>query len=347
MPNLGQQFYKQAQIAKKQSDALYAKILKDVKKLNKIFHRLALESYDSLIDQLDIQGSVLINSMDNLEMLSLWLPSFDALLNRYRNQYRTAFEANRITLYEVIKDKEVRLMKVLAKMDVKDDRVTIDDPTLEMMNAIVSNMYRNIENMLVKWRGYAYDTFFQGITQSLSKDGLRGNFVNATGTLRIGSSLEETSELEASMAAVSAKTAFLRAQAEKNGYKYCWNVNPMDNRTKPICMQASLAGVIPEMEMLNAFGWPPRFICRCEIAFTRGEWTELNQSINEEIRGARERLIEELIDAPRQLSQYYVGGRLVIPTDPERAAGVKMYADIEEKLAVAQRTHVPDFEFEE
>jgi hypothetical protein len=346
MANLGQQFVRQAFIAKKQSDSLYEKITKDVKKLNKRFHKYAVDSYDILVDRLTMDISSIVNSMDNLEKLSLWMPSFDMLLNRYRVEYKNAYENNRVLLFHLLKDKELRLMKVVSKMGVKDDRVTIQDSTLEMMSAINTNMYRNIENMLVKWRNYVYDTFFQGITQSLQKDALRDKFITPTGTLKIGSSLEETSELEASMAAVAEKMAYLRDNARRNGYTYCWNVNPMDRRTKPICMEASLAGVIRESEMLSAYGFPPRHICRCEIAYTREEWTELNQSINVELRSVRERLIDELIDAPRQLSQFYIAGKLVIPSDPVRAAGDKMYAEIEEKLELARRTEVPDFEVE-
>lgn len=346
MADLGKQFVQQAFIAKRQGDKLYDKIANDVRKLNKRFHKMAIEAYDVLIDRLSMDLSTVVNSMDNLELLSLWMPSFDMLLNRYRIEYKKAYENNRVLLFHILKDKEFRLMKVVAKMGVKDDRVTIQDKTLEMMNAINGNMYKNIENMLTKWRGYVYDTFFQGITQSLQKDALRSLFVTDTGTLKIGSSLEETSELEASMAAVAEKIAYLRDNAQRNGYTYCWNVNPMDRRTKPICMEASLAGVIPERDMLGAYGFPPRHICRCEIAYTRKEWTELNQSINVELRSVRERLIDELIDAPRQLSQFYIAGKLVIPSDPVRAAGVKMYADIEEKLELARRTEVPDFEEE-
>jgi hypothetical protein len=121
----------------------------------------------------------------------------------------------------------------------------------------------------------------------------------------------------------------------------------MDQRTKPVCIEATLAGVIPEREMAAGYGFPPRFICRCEIAYTRGEWGEFNNAINGEIRSARSRLIEELNNAPKQLSQWFVGTNLVIPSDPVRAAGNKMYADIEEKLDTAESTEVPDFDYEE
>ena len=348
MANLGQQFVRQSLIAKKRSDAVLAKIQRDVKTINKYIHKLAIQSYDVLVDRLDIEnGVVIVNSMDNLEKLSIWMPSFDMLLNRYRVDYRRAYQENQAMLYETLKDKELRLMKVVAKMGVTDDRITPDQNTIDLMNAITNNMYKNIENMLVKWRAYVYDTFFQGISQTMTKDDLRSRFLNTTGTLRIGSSLEEMSELEASIAAVAEKTAYLRDQAKKNGYKYCWNVNPMDARTKAICMMATLAGVISETEMLNQHGFPPRFICRCEIAFTHGDWVEFNQAINEDLRGIRQRLIQELGEAPRQLAQYYIGGRLIVPTDPVRAAGLKMYADIEEKLELARETEVPDFELYE
>lgn len=344
MPNLGQQIVRQAYISKRKSDALLDRIQKDVRRLNKKITKLAFQSYDMLTNRLDKDPLNIVNSMDNLEKLSLWMPSFDMLLNRYRLEYKSVYESNRVYLFGHIKDKELRIMKVLAKMGVKDDRVTITDDSLEMMNSINLNMYKNIENMLVKWRGYIYDAFFQGITQSFSIDKLRELFVNTTGTLRIGSSLEEISELEANRAAVAEKTAYLRGQARKNGYDYCWNANPMDPRTKPICMMASLAGVISENDMLNGYGFPPRFYCRCEIVYTRSEWVELNQSINGELRVARSRLIENLIDAPRQLSQWYVAGRLVTASDPVRAAGDRMYADIEHKLELAREHEVPDFE---
>ena len=346
--DLGKQFVKQALIAKRQSDKLYNTIIDDIKKINKWYHKKSIGLYDMLIDHFDMQSKVIIaNSMDNLEKLSIWMPAFDLMLNQYRNDFRKKYESNRVNLYEVIKDKEYRIMKVVAKMGVTDDRVTATDESIGLMNAIFDNVYINIDTMLLKWRGYAYDAFFQGVTQSLTKERLRDKFVNSTGSLRIGSSLEETSELEASIGAVSAKTAYLQQKAKENGYKYCWNANPMDRRTKPICMQASLAGVISESDMIGQYGLPPRFVCRCEIVYTRGEWVELNQSINEELRHVRRRLIDELDDAPKQLTQYWIAGKLIIPTDPIRRAGDKMYSDIEEKLAVANANEVPDFEYEE
>lgn len=335
---------RQAVIAKKQSDAFFKRLINQLKKLNKQTHKAAIQSYDSLIDRLHVDGVSIDNSMENLELLSMYMQGFDQLISKYRTRYQTVYSNSRVELFEYVRDKELRLMKVVAKMGVKDDRISIDQKTLDLLREVNLNMYRNIEKTLIKWRSFVYDAFFVGITQSKTRAALREDFVTNTGTLKIGSSLEEETELEASMAAVRERTAYLREQARRNGYRYCWNVNPMDRRTKPMCMEASLAGVITEEEMGRVHGFPPRHICRCEIAYTHEDWVELNQSINNELRIIRERLIDELVDAPRQLAQYYVGGRLVIPRDPVRASGEKMYADIEEKLETARANEVPDFE---
>lgn len=48
---------------------------------------------------------------------------------------------------------------------------------------------------------------------------------------------------------------------------YVENLNPMDDRTSPICEEATLAGVMPRDEMVAEYGLPPRHPrCRCSIA---------------------------------------------------------------------------------
>lgn len=342
--SLAKKFVDQSFISKRKSDVFFNSVTSRIKKLNKDAHKMAVKNYEVLIDRLNIDGQLIIPSMDNFELLSAFMPQFDMLINRYRLEYRRMYEESRVRLFELVKEKELRLMSVVKKMGIEDDRVTVDRNTLDIMNEISNNMYRNIEAMLIKWRNFVYDTFFQGISGGIPKVDLRSNFITETGNLKIGSSLEETSELEAAMGMVSERTAYLREQGRRNNYNFCWNANPMDRRTKPVCVEATLAGVISEDEMANVHGFPPRFICRCEVVFTHEDWAEFNQGINEAIRDVRTRLIERLIDAPRQLAQYYIAGKLVIPSDPVRAAGNKMFADIEEKLAVARANEVPDFE---
>lgn len=342
MPTLGQQFVHQAFIAKRKSDSFMNDLVKRLSYMNKSFRKIAIRSYDRLIDRFVMDDSMILTSMENYELLSAYMAEFDLILNRYRVEYRKTYESNRAELFTIVKDKELRLMKVLKRIGIEDDRITISQNNLTIVNEINRKMYKNVEAILIKWRNYVYDTFFQGITQSQTKETLRANFLNENGTLKIGSSLEGMTELEAAMGIVAERTAFLREKAKENGYAMCWNVNPMDHRTKPICMEASLAGVIREAEMGNVYGFPPRYVCRCEIAYTHEDWGEFNQAINNELKSVRLRLIDELRDAPRQLAQYYIAGKLVLPTDPVRRAGLKMYADIEEKLQTALENEVPD-----
>lgn len=352
MADLGQQFVAASFKSKKEGDAIFNELDKALKKMNRKIHTLALKKYQALLDRLVTasEAAILVSSMDNLERLSSFMPDLEPILNLYRVEYRQVYMSFRKDLFGQMADKEARLMTVMKKMNVTDDRVTIDQPTLNLLDAINENMYRNIENIMVKWRNYVYDLFFAAITQNWRASRLIENWTTPEGYLKIGSSLEGMTEVEASMAAVAERTTYLQENAKRNGYTFCWNVNPMDQRTKPDCIQASLAGVIPEEEMGTNYGFPPRFVCRCEIAYTRGEWSDLNKSINKEISKVRIRLIDELKDAPKQKSSWerIVGGKstTVTPKDPERASGEKMYKDIEKKLATAEGMTVPEFRFE-
>lgn len=345
MPSIGADFLQQSFIAKRQSDLQQRRLLRSIKRLNKEVHGKAIQTYNRLTDSLDTTSRpvLFISSMENLERLSYFMSTFDALANEYRVAFKRTYDSHRADLFEGMKDKEERLMKVIERIGIKDDRITASQSTLKVMNAINEMMYKNINDMLVKWRSYVYDIYFQAITAQESKSTLREKFTTPHGYLKVGSSLEEISESEAAIAAVREKTAYVQAKAKENNYTYCWNVNPMDQRTKDVCISATLAGVIPEKEMGTNYGFPPRYVCRCELAYVRKDWTELNQSINNEIKTVRERLIDELLNAPKQMSFWYVGTTKVVPKDPIRAAGDKMYADIEAKLALVEGTEVPEF----
>jgi hypothetical protein len=346
MDKIAQQFIQQAFIAKRNSDQFHDRLLREIRKLNRKVNKVVRATYGAVVDHLDTfpNSQVIESTIDNLEKLSNFMPHFDEFLMSYGEEFQKIYDSMRFELFHQLKDKEQRLMKVLEKMGIKDDRVTASEGTLALMNEIVGNLYRNIDLLRSKWRSYVYDTIFNGITSGSNKQALKESLLTELGNIKIGSSMEEMSEAEASKAAIRERIAYVQQQAKENGYKYCWNVNPMDALTKPICAEATMAGVIKEEEMGNVYGFPPRFICRCDIAYTRGEWTEFNQAINTNLREVKKRWVQELIDAPHQKASWFRGMTLVIPSDPVRAAGEKLYADIKEKLDLANKTDVPDFE---
>ena len=144
------------------------------------------------------------------------------------------------------------------------------------------------------------------------------------------------------------RTSYIRKKAEESGYKFCWNANPMDPQTKPECIDASVAGVISEEAMGNDYGFPPRYICRCEIVYTRPEWVRVNQGINSALEDRRNVLVQSLIDAPRQMTSWKVKGKVVRAVDITRLQGNLMYKETADKLKLlVDRGMVPDFEYDE
>jgi hypothetical protein len=340
---IAKEFVRAAFNSKREGDRLHNRLIMELRKLHSDTRRMALMSYTTLTNNLLVDGKLIRPSQDNLLLLSEHSIDFESILNFYRVSYRQTYEAFRMDLAEALRRKEKKLEDVLSKVNIDEDRATPSQGTVDLMNAINENMYRNIEAIVQKWKNYVYDTFFIAITQSQPKVLLSEAWLTDDKKLKIGSSLDAMAEIEASKAAIRERIAYVQEQAKVSGYTYCWNVNPMDMRTKPECISACLAGVIPEATMGTDYGFPPRYICRCDLAYTRKEWVELNQGINKEIEEVRQRLIVDLIEAPRQKSSWYRGETLIVPKDPERASGTKMYADIEEKLAVAEGMSVPDF----
>lgn len=356
MPNyeaIAKEFVQAAYQSKAEMSNIMDTLRSDLQGLNTRAHREALLAYRSLEDRLDISpGNISFAfSMDNLERLSRFMPRFNEFLGKYLTQYRDMYERNRVVMFQQLRKKEEMLMVALKPMGIEDDRISTSQGTVDLVNAVNAKMYENMKVITAKWKTFVYDSFFSAIAQSWTRKRLEEVWEDDDGNLRIGSSLQGLTDAEAQIAATTERTAYLREQAKQNNYTYCWNVNPMDRRTKPECINASLAGVIPEGEMENAYGFPPRYVCRCEIAYTRGEWTEFNGAINKEIGKVRLRLIDSLESAPRQKSSWERINKdgsvtVVRPTDPQRLAGDKMYKDIEEKLAAVEGITVPEFRFE-
>jgi len=350
---IGKDFVNASFASKKEMDKVMDSLRADLQRLNSRTHRGALLLYRSLEDRLDKKPDTLSFefSMDNLERLSRFMAKVDEVVGKYQIDFRNVYEQNRVPMFKQLRRKEEKIQKVLAQFGIKDDRITTTKSAVDLVNAVNKKMYENIGVIMAKWRTFVYDTFFEAITQQWTSIRLADRWVDETGQLRIGSSLEGMTDAEAMRAATTERTAYLQEQAKKNNYDYCWNVNPMDALTKDECIKASMAGVIPEKEMGAVYGFPPRYVCRCEIAYTRGEWTEFNSAINNELKDVRLRLIQSLEDAPKQKSSWERINKdgsvtIIKPKDLDRLSGEKMYKDIERKLTLVEGLTVPEFKYE-
>ena len=341
---IGAKMYDESIKSYHNSDKVLNGLDKALKKLNQWASGEANKLYLYVFKSLELNGVFVENTVNNLSKVSLLTNGLEPILSGYRYQYGEIFRTFREDLLAVAIDKEERAEKILGNIGVEDSRSELTEESFKIVSVLTDKNFRAISNMLDNWKNKVYDLFISGVSKSLDLVSFRSLFYNSDGTVKVGSSLEEISTTEAMKSAVEAKTAFSMAKAKELGYTYCWNVNPMDRRTKPECMAASLAGVIPEGEMGSVYGFPPRFICRCDIQYTKPEWVGVNRGINEAIAEKRIKVIEELLAAPRQKGSWKWKGMTVLSNNPELLAGSKMYKDIEEKLSVAMKNKVPEFD---
>jgi hypothetical protein len=348
----GKKVFDVALAHKGRSNKVLKKADKALRNLNEEVIRRARDVYVSLASLLEKQDGRILSTPQNVQL-------GHTILNRLQPiqdfHLAAAMEIARDISSQLIsgtREREREIQSILKKEGVEEDRLYLPTETetaiLSVAQAIFEKLRKRIYAAEQKWDAFALDNFLEGISRQLTEREFLASFWTESGTIKIGSSLNGDVDGEIIMAAVAQRTALVRELAKEHGYQYCWNSNPLDRRTKPECIGATLAGVIKETEMGTDHGFPPRYICRCELVFTRGEWNTLNAGINAAIEVGRRRLIEELATAPKQLATWYIAkgsaaGTWAKSSDPNK--GKKMYAEVEKKLNKAVDNEVPDWEY--
>lgn len=347
---IGKKIVESVWINKKHSDLFFEGLQKRLRKLKAKTTKETTKLYDKILFSLDLKDGLVDNSVDNLSKVNELMNGLEKIQSVYKKKYgelaRNAKEENWILL----KDREDAITRLLEKVNIKEQSRTLKTKENKALLKLINKQgYKRVNQTIEKWKNFVYDTFYIGVTRGMNIAKFKDLFYTDSGALKIGSTLSET-EIEAMIAVVEDRTAFLQQRAKELGYKCCWNSNPMDMRTKPECISASLAGTITEAEMGSGYGFPPRHICRCEVVYTRCEWVGVNKGVNEAIAGRRKQLLEELKSAPNQMSAWKRAGKEVKvnpETDALRAAGLKPYKEIEDKVALIEKTEVSEFIYEE
>lgn len=306
--------------------------------------------YDTVLGMLELNPStgIPMGSVKNLSLVAELMAGIQPILDWYRKRYGEMARSNREELMGLTADRQVRFAKLFNSLGVDDKRKKslFDEESFGVIDAIYRNGLMQINQMLEGWRQFAYDALHTGIVKAMTPSDIRKLLFNDNGTVKVGSSLDEKSIATTMMNLTEQRTVFLRKIAEQQDYRYCWNSNPMDMKTKPECLLATLAGVITEEEMGSTYGFPPRFICRCEIVYTRKEWDKVNGAVNRAIDERRQSLFKEMWSSPEsfQKSKWKRGGAWVYPKDDIlRLQGNKYYAQTSRKLDILADP-VPEFD---
>lgn len=345
----GKQIVEAVWMNKKHNDVFFDELEKKISLLNAKTTKETVGLYDRIIHSLDTKNDSIDSSIANFAKVQKLMTGITKIQSGYRKKYSRLFVDAKQDSFDLVKNRENKITALLNKAGIlENSRTKITEESKGLLKILDKQAYKKINQTLDKWKNFAYDTFYSGISRGINIFKLKDLLLTDTGTIKIGSSLTEESERELLISTVENRTAFLRQRAKEMGYKYCWNSNPMDRRTKPECISASLAGTIPEDQMGAVHGFPPRFICRCELVYTRGEWTAINKGVNKAIETRKLQLLEELKSAPKQKAKWRNANGTIIKVDPikdpVRAAGLKEYKEIEDKIDLVENSQVPEFE---
>jgi len=345
---IGKKIVEAVWMNEKHGNVFFSSLQKQLNKLNAKTTKEATKLYDKILSILDLKDDLVENSVDNLSKVNKLMLGIDKIQVVYRREYGKLIRKTRKESWELVKNREDKITKLLSKVNIVEKSRTIITKGNKTLSGLLNQQgYKRVNQTLEKWKNFVYDMFYVGVTRGMSAEEFKSLFYTDVGTLKIGSALPQEVEMETMISITEQRTAFLQQRAKELGYKYCWNSNPMDMRTKPECISACLSGVITEAEMGSVHGFPPRHICRCEVVYTRGKWTGVNKGVNSAIAGRRLQLLDELKAAPNQMSAWMRLGKEVHidpAKDAIRAAGMKRYKDIEDKIKLIEGKKVPGFD---
>ena len=331
---------------------------KDLNKEMVIIGREIADFYSDLLlgFALDPVSGVIKPTLYNSGRISASKNRAERMAKQFVTRIHKKLKTGRRSFLDESKERDKELGRLLKKIGEQQERGKKSDRTKQLLQQLSEDSNDAITAFFQKWIGYYPSILTRGLTSGQRPQQIKELLLLPNGHIRIGSSLEESVAREAAMDLLEQRTAATLAEARELKLDSCWNANPMDNLTKPVCAQASTAGVIPIGDMEGNYGMPPRYICRCDLMIVSSEWKDLNKGINQSIEKRRQEVVEELRGAEAKKASWDVAGYTradgtvvkgytahVDPNKyPLRAEGLEHYALTGEKLK-AWDVPVPEY----
>ena len=323
----------------------YDNLRKKLKTLNVKNRKIVSKIYNKNFEKLKINhnGQIIVTA-ENLNNVNLLLDNIKQVQKAWIKKHKQIMTVAHLKSEQLLNLRDNKIKDLLSRIGIKQKKVILNiDDTKKALKTIQA---KQIKQIMTKWNAFIYSTYIYGITQNKKLNAFNSLFFNDNGSIKIGSSFDAYSDYSTMVAVTEARTLQQQAKAKELGLKYCWNSNPMDQKTKPACALATSAGVIPETEMIDKYGLPPRRICRCDIIYTHADWASVNAGINEAIRERQGLLINELKASPKQLTSWVTSSGTIVDVDaekfPERAAGNKRYKDIDDYIILLETHKTPE-----
>ncbi len=352
----GQNFFKLEGRYIKAANRTYDLFFKDLAKEVTSISREISDFYSFVLGgmTLDKETGGFKLTVTNSQKVSAARVRAERMVNGFTKRIDTKLRAGRSAFLGERDTRDKKAKKLLKKEGIEIDYGDIPDKTKQILKDLGDDASSRIVSFFNKWTNYFPHIIRTAISTGQNPTRTRDLLLLPNGHIRVGSSLEEAIYKESAMDLLRQRTAETISEANRLKLTHCWNANPMDRLTKPICASATTAGIIPLQDMEDNYGLPPRFVCRCDLMITDPAWTEINQGVHQAIEQRRKEVIQELQDLPGQMTNWRVGGYTradgtqVVGSvrqaqDPLRAEGLRRYQETEDKIAIWSEREVPDF----
>lgn len=278
---------------------------------------------ETLIDTLELGDNGLIkNSSENKQVAKGANILLEREFGRYRkgmNKALTAVGVSAVDVYQELKKVDT---KYLGKDRYSD--FILDDDTLKDVGEFHESALAKNKANIKRAEQYTKDAIRNAILFNLSIPILTSRLINDSGHLVVDRSSVYATGLN-NINDFSGNLLNFYTEVPRTveaGYREVFNSNPMDERTKPICASATMAGIISITEMAGTFGMPPRMLCRCDVVWVKPAWIDVKNDV------------KELVDEQR------VQWRRTLISQPRRKDG-KYYSTVNEQLKVLDKKLTP------
>jgi len=284
----------------------------------------SIKIINTLISTLDVnEDGVIKNTPENKKIAKGAVTLIEREFTRYRKNIDKALTAVGLSAGELHQE----LKKVDAKYLGKDRYsafTDLDDEFFENISDFHQSAMVKNSTAVKNASKYIKNTIRDAILFNISGNALTNKLIN-NGEHLITDTSSVFAESIGNINDFSGRVLNFYTEVPRTtetGYREVFNSNPMDERTKPICAAATVAGVIPVTEMERVYGVPPRMICRCDLVWVRPEWTDVKADVTALVEQQRKDWRSTLIKQPKRKDGNY-------------------YASVSDQLKVLDKKYTP------
>jgi len=252
-------------------------------------------------------NDIIKSSSNNRRIVRSVVGKTSAEINKHANRSKKVFTAVGVSATEVYKDLKRIDIEYLGKGRNKAF-TELSDAEIEDAAGLNKDATKSFARSMEGASAYIKSALEGGIVYHMSRQSLRNKLLSADGDVNVadGGTLYSTTLNSLNSYSGDIINFYTEVGAtQQEGVRSVFNSNPMDDRTKPICAAATLAGIIPVDQMESSYGVPPRMLCRCDLVYIDPEWKDVQADIEKHLDEQKENWRKILNDLPRRKDGHF------------------------------------------